>query len=290
MQVELGCGQITWRGVPEEDVLADIAKAGYAGAPWSGRGNRSAAQTREVYERHGLKTAPSYFGADFWDGARREEFVAAGRKAASVSRELGLTELYVATGGFNVTTPSGRTRRDAAAHATPEDGLSDADFAQLADTLDAIGRATLEEGVRSCFHNHVGTFVETEDEIERLLSMVDPEVLFLGPDTGHLAWAGVDVVEFTRRHATRIKTVHLKDVDADVREEGRAAGWDYSTFEQHAIWTEIGDGLVDFASMLGLLDGAGFEGWLIVETDVTQRSTPLESATLSRQSLRTLGI
>jgi inosose dehydratase len=289
MTVRLGCGQITWRGVPEESVLADIAQAGYEGAPLSIR-DRSATAIKEAYARHGLVAAPGYFGGDFWVEGQRETHVAAARRYAQVSAELGLTELYVAAGGFQQTTRAGRTRRQAAGHATPEDALSEEEFDRFADCLDAIGRATLAEGVRSCYHNHVGTFVETAEEIERLLDRVDPDVLHLGPDTGHLAWAGIDVVDFTRRHAARIKTMHLKDVVAEVRDEGRAAGWDYGTYESHALWTEIGSGSVDFATVFSLLDGAGFSGWLVVETDVTQRETPLESAVLSRQALRGLGI
>ena len=290
MTVRLGCGQITWgRGVPEESVLADIAEAGYEGAPLGIR-DRSAREIKEAYDRHGLAVAPGYLGGDFWVRSEHDAHVAAAQKYARISAELGLTELYVAAGGFQATTRGGRTRREAAGHATAEDALSDEEFDQLAECVEAIGRATLAEGVRSCYHNHVGTFVETSDEIERLLARVDPEVLLLGPDTGHLAWAGVDVVEFTRRHAARIKTMHLKDVVAKVRDEGRTAGWDYGTYEQHGIWTEIGSGSIDFATVLSLLDGAGFSGWLVVETDVTQRSTPLESATLSRQALRGLGI
>lgn len=290
MQVKVGCGQITWRGVPEDAVLSDISAAGYEGAPMGLRGGRSATEIKEAYARHGLQPAPGYLGGDFWDAGKYDEFVAQAERFATVSRDLGLTEVYVAAGGFNEVAPSGRTRRDAAAHATPEDALSEKDFEQLARCVEAIARTTLAAGVRSCYHNHVGTFVETEDEIERLLAMVDPEVLFLGPDTGHLAWAGVDVVDFTRRHAERIKTMHLKDVVESVRAEGHAAGWDYSTFEQHAIWTEIGHGGVDFAAMLEILGSADFTGWLIVETDVTQQPTPLESARISRESLRRLGI
>ncbi|MFD2081852.1 inosose dehydratase [Actinopolymorpha cephalotaxi] len=290
MKVDLGCGQITWRGVPEEKVLADIAEAGYAGAPLSAHGGRTAEQIAQIWGGYGLAPAPGYFGGDFWEADRHDEYVAQAGEHARIASDLGVHEVYVSAGGFNTTTRSGRTRRDVAAHAGPDDALPEKEFGQLVRTVDAIARATLEYGVRSCYHNHVGTFVETEDEIERLLAAVDPEVLFLGPDTGHLAWAGVDVVEFTRRHAERIKTAHLKDIDVAVRDRGREAGWDYSTFEKHAIWAEVGHGEVDFATMFSLLDQAGFAGWLIVETDVTQRETPLESARISRDNLRALGV
>jgi inosose dehydratase len=289
MRVQLGCGQITWRGVPEESVLDDISRAGYAGAPMNARNGRSADDVRSLYDSHGLVAAPGYFGGEFWDAAQRDEQLATARHLAAVSQELGVTEIYVASNGFDTRTRAGRTRKEAVTNVRPDDGLTEADFRQLTDTVQAVGEVFLEKGVRACFHNHVGTFVETEDEIERLLAATDPQVVFLGPDTGHLAWAGVDVVEFTRRHAGRIKTMHLKDIDLQVRDEGHAAGWDYSTFEQKAIWTEIGEGGVDFGTVFSLLDGAGFDGWLIVETDVTQKSSPFESARISRENLRPFG-
>lgn len=289
MDISVGCGQITWpRGTSPDAILADIAEAGYDGAPLAG--GRSAAEVCELFDRYGLRPAPGYFGGDFWVAERRKEYVDAAARYAAVSRALGVTELYVSAGGFQDIAPSGRTRRAAAAHATPEDALPPREFARLAHCVEAIAKATLAEGVRSCYHSHVGTYVETEDEIERLLAMVDPDVLFLGPDTGHLAWAGIDVVDFVRRHATRIRTMHLKDMDAAVREAGVAAEWDYGTFEEHGLWTELGEGSVDFPAVLDVLHRNAFSGWLIVETDVTQRETPLESASISRRYLRTLGL
>jgi inosose dehydratase len=290
MLVKLGCGQITWRGVPEDAVLDDIQRAGYQGAPMSPRNGRTAADIRDLYASHGLIPAPGYFGGNFWDADRREELLATARRLAEISQDLGLTEIYVADGGFNEPTRSGRTRRQAVTNVQPEDQLSDRDFRRLTDTLQSVGEILLEKGVRACFHNHAGTFVETEDELERLLDATDPEVVFLGPDTGHLAWAGIDVVGFANRHARRIKTMHLKDIDLAVRAAGVAAGWDYSTYENHAIWAEIGAGGVDFASLFGILDAADFAGWLIVETDVTQQASPLDSATISRAALEKFGI
>lgn len=294
MNLTLGCGQITWHRSPregptEDSVLADIASAGYDGAPWVGA-EHDAADIRAALQRHGLAPAPTYLGADFWDPSQRAAHVESARTLARRSRELGLTELFVAAHGFDFETSLGRTRWQAAAHSLPGDSLSDQQFGELVRTLQAVGEAALEFGVRACYHNHGGTVVEREDEIERLLDATDPEVLFLGPDVGHLAWAGIDVVAFARRHAARIKTMHLKDVDAEVRAQGAAQGWDYEAFERAGIWTEIGTGSVDFPGLFGVLDEHGFEGWLIVETDVTRLSSPRESARVSRENLRALGV
>jgi inosose dehydratase len=298
MTIEVGCGQITWRdsGGTEGDTLADIRDAGYAGAPWrapegaTGDAAAVAASVRSVFDRYELKPAPGYLWADFWERQQRDEILTKVRRHAAVARELGLTEAFVAAGGFDRVMSSGRTRRQAAAHVTAADGLSGDEVKWFAEGLNAAAAATLEEGVRTCYHNHVGTVVETEGEIEQLLSLADPEVVFLGPDTGHLAWAGIDVVAFCARHAERILTLHLKDIVAEVRERGKAAEWDYATFSANGVFTELGEGCVDFAGMLRVLAGRHFDGWLIIETDVTQKPTALESAQVSRENLRTLGV
>lgn len=291
MTIEIGCGQITWRGSgqTDDDVLADIAAAGYAGAPWP-RGESDATAIAERFRRHHLKPAPGYFGANFWDASRKDEYVAQARRFAEISRELGVSELYVADNGFDRERRGHRTRRQAAGSVTPEDALSEEEFAHLAEGVSAVARTTLEYGVRSCFHNHVGTFVETRAEVERLLAQADSEALFLGPDTGHMAWAGDDPVAFFRDHRDRILTAHIKDIGRQALEEGLREDWDYRTYSDHGIFTELGDGVVDWDALFGVLREGGFAGWLIVETDVTQLPTPRDSAVRSRESLRRWGL
>ena len=63
----IGCGQITWRGVPEEQALAEIAQAGYVGAPAAPKEGQSAAAVIATFTTYGLKPAPGYLGADYWD-------------------------------------------------------------------------------------------------------------------------------------------------------------------------------------------------------------------------------
>ncbi len=140
------------------------------------------------------------------------------------------------------------------------------------------------------FRNHVGSFIETRAEIDRLFALVDRSLVFQGPDVGHLAWAGDDVVAFCRDYAEDIKTIHVKDIDPKVLAEGVANNWDYSSFSEHGIFTELGEGLVDFPAVFAILKDAGFQGWVVVETDVTQKATALESATISRDYLRSIGL
>lgn len=295
----IGCGQITWirftaNGAewlaPEEQVLSEIAQAGYDGAPADPLRGRTPRATLELYARYGLRPAPGYIGTAFWKKERRDEILQRVQQYASFARAVGCTELYVAPGGFDYVTRSGKSRHQLAGHVRSEDSLTDEEFEIFAETLNLVGSLTLAEGVHSCFHNHVGTVIETREEIDRLLMLTDSNLVFLGPDTGHLAWAGADPVAFCRDYATRIKTLHLKDIAADVRERGRHAQWDYSTFSEQGIFVELGEGCVSFPAIFAVLQAVGFAGWLIVETDIPHKPSARESVIASRTYLHTLGL
>jgi len=289
--VLVGCVQITWRSnEPEAQVLAEIAQAGYDGATAGLRGGRSAEETVALYAQYGLKPGPGYLGARLWEADQQAEILERAKTLARFLYEAGCTEMYVAASGADYVAGSGKTRRQVSGHVSPEDGLSEAEFRRCADLLSRVGEVTLQEGVRSCFHNHVGTVIETREEVDRLFSLVDRDVVFMGPDTGHLAWGGADVVAFCRDYADSIKTMHLKDINPQVMAEGRQKAWDYGTFVEHGVFAELGEGFIDFPAVFEILKAAGFQGWLMAETDVTQKPTALESVTISRNYLKRLGL
>ena len=282
--VKVACGQITWgREYPREQVLAEIARAGYEGAPAGRAAGGTAQETLDLYAKYGLKPAPGYLGVEWWTPALRPRQLDQAARQAASARELGLTELYVASN----LTPE---RRAIAGQVTARTATSTEQLETLADLLDELGRVTLKEGVSVCFHNHVGSPVETRDEIDRLFAQVDRGVVFQGADIGHLAWAGDDVVAFTRAYASSIKTLHLKDIAPKVRAEGVAQRWDYQGFSDHGIFAELGEGMVDYPGLFEVLRGAGFRGWIVVETDVTRKASALESAVMSRNYLKSLGV
>lgn len=282
MPLPIGCGQLTWPRdtYTPEQVLAEIAETGYDGAP---AGGQDAETIRTLFAAAGLSPAPGYFGAPFWDASQREALVAKAREHAALHQALGLTELYVAAN----LTPE---RIAVSGHVRPEDALSDEGYAAFAETLNAVGRATQEHGVAICFHNHVGSFIETRAELDALFARVDRDAVFLGPDFGHLAWAGDDSVQLVKDYGSAIRTVHIKDIDPAVLARGVAEGWNYRQFSDAGIFTELGRGFVDLPGIFAELDRHGFAGWVIVETDVTQLPTAKESAAISRTYLRSIGL
>ena len=283
----IACAPTSWPGdVPQEQVLTEIARAGYAAAVATPRESRTALETVRLYATHWLFPAPGLFSDDFWRAERREAILAEARRRARFTLDVGCNELFLSTGGYRQYVGlRGKHRSQLAGRVTAEDGMNFAEWRRFAEVLNQVGEIANRDGVRCCFRNQVGSMIETAQEIETLLLRTDPARVYYGPDTGHLAWAGVDPVEFCRRHAERIQAIYLKDISPEVLRQGQARGWDYDRFVRSGLFVELGTGCVDFPGVLEVLEAAGFAGWAILEPDATPASSAPQSAAASREYL-----
>jgi inosose dehydratase len=285
MTFEVGCSTITWRRqAPLEQMLREIAEAGYAGAPAGRPDGEPPEDTRKQFASYGLKPAPGYLGANYHEPAQLAAIREQAKRFADWTAALGMTELFVAESCFDARFAVAGHETSNRADQLPPDG-----YRAMADSLNEVGRICRERGVTACFHNHAGSYVETRDEFEKLLSMTDPDLLAIGLDTGHLAYGGGDVLDFTRRHAPRIKALHLKDVFPKVLAEARVRKWGYHEAQAHGLWAELGSGSIDFRPFFATLRGAGFAGWAVVEIDQTTLPIPRDSIVACRDYLRSIG-
>ncbi|HRF47660.1 MAG TPA: TIM barrel protein [Anaerolineales bacterium] len=183
-------------------------------------------------------------------------------------------------------------RSQFAGRITPEMGMTTDQWKVFADGANYVARRVMDEaGLRTVFHHHIGTWVETPAETQRLLELTDPAIVGLCFDTGHWAFAGGDPIEGLRAHADRIWHVHFKDHQPEVARRSRAEGWDGPTSVGHGVFCELGQGDVDFAGVLKTLGEVGYAGWIVVEQDVLPgMGTPKESAARNRAYLRSIGL
>lgn len=154
-----------------------------------------------------------------------------------------------------------------------------------------VARAVRDQtGVRTVFHHHCAGFVETPIEIEKLLSLTDPEVLGLCFDAGHYMFGGGDPVAGLRKHADRIWHVHFKDCHPEIAARSRAEGWDYFESVRNGIFCELNQGGVDFPALKAILEEISYDGWIVVEQDVLPgMGSPKESAQRNRDYLAAIG-
>lgn len=136
------------------------------------------------------------------------------------------------------------------------------------------------EGVKAGLHNHVGSLVETEDEIDYVLANVDASVLGASLDIGHIAWTGADFRAVLRRHKDRLLDLHVKDIDQGIAAASRARPTSYYEVADQRFFLEPGLGDLDLDGLIADLDEYDFGGWIIIEVD---RATmePFESAKFS---------
>jgi inosose dehydratase len=121
----------------------------------------------------------------------------------------------------------------------------DAQWREYADKLTAFARYTLERGVRVGYHHHMGAYVETPADVDRLMALAGDEVGLLF-DSGHMTFAGGDAVAMLEKHVARVCHVHCKDVRPAVIKLARNRDWSFLEAVINGAFTVPGDGAVDF--------------------------------------------
>jgi inosose dehydratase len=166
-------------------------------------------------------------------------------------------------------------------------GLSGEEWRRLAGGLEALAGVARERGMRTAYHPHMGTVVQSEPEIGALMSRTRHLDLVL--DTGHLAVAGADPLRVLMGQRERVAHVHLKNVRPAVVQRARAERWSFAEAVRAGVFTVPGDGGIDFAPILERLRADGFAGWLVVEAEQDPRlAPPLEYARRGRDHVRQL--
>src|SRR5471030_1762687 len=135
-----------------------------------------------------------------------------------------------------------------------------------AEKLNELARFTLSQGVRLAYHHHMGTYVESPDDVDRLMALTGPELGLLF-DSGHMTFGGGDAVAVLRKHIARVSHVHCKDVRPAVTKMARNANWSFLQSVMNGAFSVPGDGCIDFDGVLRLLYQHGYEGWLVVEAE-----------------------
>src|ERR1035437_8541669 len=150
-------------------------------------------------------------------------------------------------------------------------GLDDDGWQMLLLNLDRIDLLASRMGITATEHPHVGTMVETADDVERVL---EGSGIGLCLDTGHLLIGGADPVALAAEHAGRIRHTHLKDVDAVWARRVRSGEVTYTEAVRGGMYRPLGQGDVDIASIVGSLERAGYDGWYVLEQDTVLVGPP----------------
>lgn len=149
--------------------------------------------------------------------------------------------------------------------------LTEEQWQLLYTNLERVADAARARQIRPSLHPHVGTMVETADDVERVLEHTNVPLCL---DTGHLLIGGTDPAALVRAHGRRINHVHAKDVRAGLAAKVRSGELTYTDAVRAGIYVPLGQGDVDLVSIVTGLTEAGFDGWYVLEQDTILTGEP----------------
>jgi inosose dehydratase len=262
---------------PVATVLHDAHALGFAGIELGGKFSRDPAQLGAQLEAHELALVGGWWSAALLVRSVAEEI-------AALQAHLRLLEA-LGSGVFIIAECSNTVHGDRTRPLAATPRLPDSRWPAFGERLSALAQYLDGRGLRLAYHFHLGTVVDGEDDLERLIAHTDPRVGFV-VDTGHAALGGIDAERLIRGHPDRVAHVHTKDVRRRIFDDILSRNGSFLDGVLAGMFTSPGDGDLDFRGVAQALTDIGYGGWVVVEAE--QDPARADPRTYSRIGLATM--
>ena len=287
--IKLGIAPIAWTNddMPDlgkentfEQCVSEMALAGFTGCEVGGRYPRDTAVLKKALALRGMEIASAWFSSFLLTQPYEQvekDFIA----HCSFLKTMGARFCNVAEQGNSV-----QGKLDVPVFEGKPENTAE-QWKLLTEGLDKLGKVAKDMGMTMTYHHHMGTGVQTEAEIDRLMENTNPDYVWLLYDTGHLVCSGEDYLGILKKYMSRIRHIHLKDVRLDVRQRVIDEKMSFLDGVRAGMFTVPGDGDVDFAPIFDYVNKSDFDGWYIVEAEQDPaKANPLEYAQKARKYIR----
>ena len=286
-KVKLGIAPIAWTNddMPDlgkentfEQCISEMALAGFTGSEVGNKYPKDTEVLKKALELRGMEICNQWFSCFLLTKPFEE-----------VEKEFRSQLAYLQAMGAKVIGVSEQSHIVQGMTDTPVLGhkyvMNDEEWDTFCNGMNRLGRIAKEEyGIALTFHHHMGTVVQDEAEVDRMMENTDPEYVSLLFDTGHFAYCGVDPLKMVKKYADRIKHVHLKDIRREMVEKVKAENLSFLDGVRMGTFTVPGDGCIDFDPIFKVLEETGYEGYMLVEAEQDPaKANPLEYAMKARK-------
>ncbi len=266
--VKIGINPISWSNddlpslggeIPLEVALAEGKAIGYQGFELGNKFPRQSEALRKVLSQHGLELVSGWYSGELARRSAEEEIRAVAPHLELLAGNGAKVMVYgeVADSIQGTSSPLYKRPRF----------FRREQWLEYADKATALARHTLSRGVRLAYHHHMGAYVETPADVDRLMALAGDDVGLLF-DSGHMTFAsGESAVAMLAKHVKRVCHVHCKDVRPQVIRMARNRNWSFLEAVVNGAFTVPGDGAVDFKTLLKVLHDNAYRGWLVVEAE-----------------------
>lgn len=286
-KVKLGIAPIAWTNddLPDlgkentfEQCVSEMALAGFTGSEVGNKYPKDTKVLKKALELRKMEICNQWFSS-FLITKPFEEVEKAFREQLAFLKEMGAKII-----GASEQSHSVQGMED-----TPIFGhkyvMNDEEWETFCTGMNRLGKIAKEEyGISLTFHHHMGTVVQSGEEVARMMEHTDPEYVSLLFDTGHFTYCGEDPLEMVKKYVGRIKHVHLKDIRPEVVERVKKEKLSFLEGVRLGAFTVPGDGCIDFEPIFKVLEEAGYEGYMLVEAEQDPaKANPLEYALKARK-------
>ncbi len=286
MSIRLGVAPIAWSNddlpelggdTPLEVCLTEAREAGFTGIEAGGKFPMNSAVLGPILAAHDIKLVSGWFSGALLKGSVEEEKRRVNQQL-NTFKALGCPVMVYAD-----TTGTVQNRQGVPLSQRPQ--LSAGEFADFGRKVTEFAEWMLEQDMPIAYHHHMGTLIETQEELDRLMDSTGPAV-GLTLDSGHLTFAGGDLVATVRRHGDRIRHVHCKDIRPDVVAQIKSRDASFLEAVLAGAFTVPGDGCIDFEGFARELARINYAGWVVVEAEQDPaKANPLEYASMGYRHL-----
>jgi len=279
--VKLGIAPIGWTNddLPElgghisfEQCISEMAKAGFEGCEVGNKFPKDPETLKAALKPYDLRIASAWLSVYFTEEGKKEESLKDFAAHADFLKKMGAGVIVICECGHCI-----QQKKQPILGEKPH--FTDRQWDMLTSGLETIGKQAKDADMKIVYHHHMGTGVQTREEIDRLMGSTDPELVYLLADTGHITFAGGDALALVKDYSTRIKHVHLKDIRPDVLKEVKEKGLSFLDAVKAGAFTVPGDGCIDYRPIFRALAESNYEGWFVVEAEQDpDKANPLEYA------------
>jgi inosose dehydratase len=265
MAIRIGANPICWANddMPElggdttlETILSEAKQIGFEGLELGKKFPRTPEALTAALAPYGLACISGWYSAKLLTRDAEAEFAAMTKHLALLKSQGSKVMVVCETSNTiqgEIDTPLSRRPR-----------LEGDDWALFGSRMTALGDRLVQEGMRIVYHHHMGSVVQSNDDIHAFMAHTGPSVDLL-LDTGHAVWGGSDPAALAARYRDRITHVHTKDIRAPVRAQSEAEDWSFLKSVLNGVYTVPGDGFIDFVSIFRNLPG--YDGWVVLEAE-----------------------
>ncbi len=286
-KVKLGIAPIAWTNddMPDlgkentfEQCVSEMALAGFTGSEVGNKYPRDTEALKKALRLRGMEICNQWFSC-FLLTKPLEEVEQEFRNQLSYLKTMGAKIIGVSEQSYSV---QGMVDTPIFGHKYV---MSDEEWEVFCKGLNRLGKIAKEEyGISLTFHHHMGTVVQDEAEVDRMMENTDSKYVSLLFDTGHFAYCGVSPLKMVKKYTGRIKHVHLKDIRKEVVEKVKAEKLSFLDGVRLGTFTVPGDGCIDFDPIFKVLEVSGYEGYMMVEAEQDPaKANPLEYAIKARK-------